>query len=482
MISLLRRTLFPKGSDSLDKLGMSIEDACSHILAIGGTGSGKTSVLKILLIDILRRGGRNVGCLWAGVKPDEVENFKKIIAAAGAKDRMMILTPGLFTYNFLAHEMSVGSPRTATQLLLDLNKIVSRSSGNSDESFWANLFEKMCSSAIAICWLAKRKGDGNDSSLTIEDVYKLISSSPANYEQAGSDAFKNSLCFQMLRLAERNIINDSDRRLYTQAATFFMAEAVSLGSKARGAAISQVSAVISPFLQSPLYETVACDESSFTPEMAITGSCVMMNASIMSCGIGGALFQSLLATQVTEAALRRATPTHMTLIVRDELQMLIGDANKEAMNLSVARSQKLSFVSGVQSIPTLQAAMGGNNAEQELHSLLANYSTKMILSNPCSKTNKYFSEAWGDSLQEFVSVSESKEEEPLDLLNMLTGNDRLLFSVSTQLTPRCPVDAFHSLRRGGKANRLCVDFFLTQAGRTYGPDYSPYKLVTFKQV
>ena len=96
--------------------------------------------------------------------------------------------------------------------------------------------------------------------------------------------------------------------------------------------------------------------------------------------------------------------------------------------------------------------------------------------------NKYFSEAWGDSLQEFVSVSESKEEEPLDLLNMLTGNDRLLFSVSTQLTPRCPVDAFHSLRRGGKANRLCVDFFLTQAGRTYGPDHSPYKLVTFKQV
>ena len=389
---------------------------------------------------------------------------------------MMILTPGSFTYNFLAYEMSVGSSRTATQLLLDLNKIISRSTGNSDDSFWANLFEKMCSSAIEICWLAK------GSKLTIEDAYQLIVSSPATFEQASSDSFQQSFCFHMLRLAEQNIKNDAERRAYSQAATFFMNEAIGLGSKARGAAISQVSSVISPFLQSPLYETVVCESSSFTPEMAITGSCVMLNAPIMSCGIGGALFQSLVTTQVTEASLRRSRPTHMTLIVRDEIQMLIGNANKEAMNLSVARSQRTAFIAGCQSLPTLQAAMGGNNAEQELHSLLANYSTKLVLSNPCSKTNKYFSEAWGNSLQEFVSVSESKQEEELDLLNMLLGNDRLLFSVSTQLTPRCPVESFLSLRRGGPANKLLVDFFLSQSGRTYGSDHSPYKLVTFKQI
>ena len=461
--------------DSLDELDMQITDLLSHLIAIGGTGSGKTSTMIKILIDVFRRGGTDIGCLWAGVKPDEIENFLKVMKHANALDQVIVLTPGEFTYNPLAFELEVGSPNSATELFMNLNKLLNKASRDGDESFWVNLFEKMCRFAIIICWLAKRTP-------TIEDVYNLIVGSPSSFEQAASENFRGSFCFQMLQQAEANIKNDSERRLYSQAATFFMSEAVGLGSKARGAAISQTSAVFSPFLQSPIYETCVCEKSTFTPEMAINGYRVMMNAPILSCGIGGTLLQSLLTTQVTEHALRRRTPTHTTLVVRDELQMLIGDATKEAMNLSVARSQRLGFISGVQSLPTLQAAMGGNNAEQELHSLLANYSSKIILSNGCARTNSYFSDAWGTSLQEFVSVSENKQEEELDLLNMLIGNDRLLFTVSTQLTPRCPPESFLALRRGGPANKKLVDFYLTRAGRTYGPDGSPFKLVTFKQV
>lgn len=467
-------------NDTLTHMDMSLDDVCSHLIAIGGTGSGKTSVLKKVLADTLRRGGSNVGCLWAGVKPDEFETFHQVMRSAGAMDRAIHLKPGEFTYNFLAHELEVGTPRTATQLLLDLNKILSRSSGEGDESFWANLFERMCSCAITLCWLAKR-GEDHVSTLTVEDVYNVIIGAPATFTQAASESFRQSNCYQILKQAEKNIVSESDRRLYKQAATFLMSEVISLGEKARGATISQAMAVLTPFLQSPLYETVVCEESTFSPLMPINGHCVMMDAPVMSCGIGGALFQSLLTTQVTEAALRRSEATHMTLIVRDELQMLIGDPVKESQNLSVARSQRLAYCSGVQSLPTLQAAMGGNQAEQELHSLLANYSTKLVLSNPCSRTNAYFSEAWGNHREEVCSVSESKEEEELDLLNMLTGNDRLLFSVTTQLVPRCPVENFLSLRRGGPANNRLVDCFLSQAGRTYGPDQSPYKLITFKQ-
>ena len=464
--------------DSLDLLDMQLEDVCSHMLAVGGTGSGKTSILKNTLTDVFRRGGRQVGCLWAGVKPDEMQTFLSVVNAAGVADRAIILTPGKFTYNFLAYELQVGSPRTATKLLLDLNKLVTQSGGN-DESFWANLFETMCMEAITICSMAKGIGDGG---ITIEDVYRTIVDSPSTFKEASDLTFQEkSHCFAMLRQAEANISGDAEMRAYKQAATFLMSRVIGLGAKARASAVSQVSAVLTPFLNSDLYNTVVCQHSSFSPSQAITGGLVMMNAPVMSHGIGGALFQNLLATQITDAALRRATPTHMTVIVRDELQMLVSDANQEAMNLSVARSQRLAFVSGVQSLPTLQESLGGNAAEQALHSLLANYSTKMVLSNPCSRTNTYFSEAWGQQLEEFVSVSENKQEEELDLLNMLMGNDRLLFSVSQQYTPRCRVEDFLSLRRGGIANKLCVDFFLSQAGRTYGPDHSPFKRVTFKQ-
>ncbi|MCD0458129.1 TraM recognition domain-containing protein [Roseiconus lacunae] len=335
----------------------------------------------------------------------------------------------------------------------------------------------MCEYAIQICYLAKRE------EVTIEDVYQFIMRSPSTFQQVGSSEFKaNSPCFAMLRQAEANLKGATEARLYKQAATFFLAEALQLGDKARGAAISQVSAVLSPFLQSPLYETVCCEESDFSPLMAITGKCVAMDFPVMSLGDGGRFLQTLITAQVTEAALSRPKPTHMTLVVRDELQMITRESSKEVADLSTARSQKLAFISGCQSIPTLQSAMGGNQAEQDLHSVFSNYSTKLVLSTACSRTAEYFSQAWGQCRDQFVSVSESKEEEELDLLNMLTGNDRLLFSVSEQLVPRCPPDAFLRLRRGGKSNRLLVDAFLCQAGRTYGPDGSPFKLVTFKQI
>ncbi|MEM8669444.1 MAG: TraM recognition domain-containing protein [Planctomycetota bacterium] len=459
---------------------MSLDDICSHVFAIGGTGSGKTSVLKILLIDILRRGGNGVGGIFAAVKPDEYANIHRILAEAQALDRLIHLQPGRFTYNFLSFELTktaAGSPRTATNLLQDLNKLLNRAGEDSGESFWANLFAKMCEYAIQICFLAKRE------KVTIEDVYQFIMTSPSTFKQAGSEEFKKkSFCFDLLRLAESNLDGSSEARQYKQAATFFLAEALQLGEKARGAAISQVSAVISPFLQSPLYETVCCAESDFSPLMAINGKCVAMDFPVMALGDGGRFLQTLITAQVTEAALARPKPTHMTLVVRDELQMITRDAAKEVADLSTARSQKLAFISGCQSIPTLQSAMGGNQAEQELHSVFSNYSIKLVLSTSCSRTAEYFSQAWGQCRDQFVSVAENKQEEELDLLNMLTGNDRLLFSVSEQLVPRCPPEAILSLRRGGRANRLLVDAFLSQAGRTYGPDQSPFKLVTFKQI
>lgn len=472
-------SFFRRRRDSLDLLGMSLDDVCSHVFAIGGTGSGKTSVLRILLIDILLRGGTSVGGLFAAVKPDEFSNVRRIIEDGNALSRLVHLKAGSFTYNFLAYELTRpnGSPRTATNLLQDLNKLLNRSSSDAGESFWANLFAKMCEYAITICFLAK--GD----KVTIEDVYRFIVESPSSYQHASSEKAKgSSFCIEMLRLAESNIANEQERRLYRQAATFFLSEALQLGEKARGAAMSQVSAVLSPFLQSPLYETVCCDESSFSPLMAINGKCVAMDFPVMSFGDGGRFIQTLITAQVTEAALSRPKPTHMTLIVRDELQMITRESSKEVADLSTARSQKLAFISGCQSIPTLQSAMGGNQAEQDLHSVFSNYSTKLVLSTACSRTALYFSQAWGAYRDQFVSVSESKEEEELDLLNMLTGNDRLLFSVSEQMVPRCPPEAFLRLRRGGSVNRLLVDAFLAQAGRTYGRDGSPFKLVTFKQI
>lgn len=470
---------FRREQDTLDLLGMSLEDVSSHIFAIGGTGSGKTSVLKILLRDIIRRGGTSIGCLWCCVKPDEAVNASRVIEMAGASERLMHLTPGKFTYNFLAYELMRpnGSPTTVTQLLQDLNNLLNRSQGEHQESFWANLYAKLLESCITVAWLAKR------SKVTIEDVYQLMVSLPATFDQVASPEFqRTSFAFTLLQQAEQGVRNPGEQRQFKLAASCLLSEVIQIGSKARSAAISENTAVLGPFLISPMYETVCTEHSTFSPEMPLDGVCVILDAPIMSHGSGGMLFQSLVTTQVTEAALRRVHPQTTTVIVRDELQMLMSNPAKEAMVQSVSRSQKLAFVSGCQTLPTLQSAMGGNQAEQELHSVFANYSTKLVLSNHCARTNEYFSQSWGQHREDFVSVSETKDEDKFDLLSFLLGNDRFLFSVSEQMAPRCPPERFLSLRRGGVPNKLLVDFFLSQAGRTYGPQGDPFTLKTLRQI
>ncbi|QDS91435.1 AAA-like domain protein [Roseimaritima multifibrata] len=463
--------------DSLKMLGLSTEDICSHIFAIGASGSGKTSLLKILMEDIIRR---DVSVLWACVKADESENAIRVIKKAGKEHKLKHLVPGKFTFNFLYFELTRtgGTPATATQLFQRLNNLITKSSGRKEEAYWANLFEKMMTYAITLCHMAKKNG----SPISVEDVYQFIVTSPSSFEQVGTKLFKSSFCYQVLSAAERNLQTDSERRQYTQAASFILEQIISIGSKGRGSVLTQCSSVLSPFLVDPLYSTVCSETSNFTPEMPLDGYCVVMDFPVLVYQQGGILFQSLIMLMVMEAALRRKNPKQITALVRDECQYLIADPDFEAKVQSVARSHKLAFISSAQNLPLIQSAMGGDSvAEQHMLATFANFNTRLVLANSCSRTNSYFSDAWGSSRENFVTVSEAKPERKIDPMNMLFGIDEYTVSVSQQLTPRCPPDFFLALRRGGKSNKKIVDAFLTQGGRTFGKERSPFRLVSFKQ-
>ena len=214
-----------KQQTALSMLGLNdLISLCSHIFLIGGSGSGKTSALKIIMQDIFNRG---VGCVWGCVKADEAANAISVINSTSMGERLIHLVPGKFCFNFLSYELTRngGTADSAARLLKRLNDQMMRTSGKQSESFWENLFYQFLHYSIVICHYAVGE------KITIEHIYKLINSTPSSLERAKSDEFLGSECFKLLQLAEKRLKNDGDRRLYQLAANFLLDGQLELGAR-----------------------------------------------------------------------------------------------------------------------------------------------------------------------------------------------------------------------------------------------------------
>ena len=472
-------------ASELDRIGLSIMDICSGVFAVGTIGSGKTSVLAVLLKSVLNftdeattsSQAKRVTCLWCCVKGDEADHAEEVIKSTVMADSLMRLVPGHFTFNFVAAELTRegGSPASLTRLLERLNTMLKNSSqGGSNEDFWKSLFFDYMHYAIWIAWLAHRD------KITVEHIHDVIATSPTSPEDAGSANFYASPCWQMLKLADKNISSEAEDRALYKAGEFFLAKQVVLGEAARGAGIQQCSSVLSPFLIAPLYETVCAEKSSFQVDMVLNDHCVILDFPILVHQQGGMLFQSLVTMMVQEAALRRRHPDTICVIVRDEFQYLAADMEFESMVQSVCRSHLLAHISASQNIPLLQAASGGDQRGETLtRALLANYRTKLILANICDTTNRLFSEMFGQFKDQFLSLNESNAE-PDDFMGKVFGAKPFSLSMSEHLHHRLPPEKFLTLRRGGPQFNFLIDAYLTIGGHQFDNGL-PFKRVTFSQ-
>lgn len=475
-----------RNSNEIDRLNLEILDICSGLFAMGTTGSGKTSVLRLLMQSIVdypyqrhyRGPVKSVAGLWCTVKEDECENALSVLGKTKMRDRVKHLVPGEFTYNFVAYELNNkkgGNPASLARLLEKLNKQLNNASdGGKNETFWSALFFDYMHYAIWIAWLAHRD------KVTIEHIHDVISTCPTSLEESNSESFHASACWEMLQLADKNVNGDAEDRALLKAGEFFLFKQSTLGESARGAGIQMCSSVLSPFLISPLYETVVAEKSTFVPEMALEDYWCIIDAPILVHKQGGMLFQSLVTMMVQEAALRRSNPQTICAIVRDEIQFLIADIEHESMVQSVCRSSMLAHISAAQNIPLLQSASGGDaRAETLVRALLANYRVKFLLANICDVTNRLFSDSQGEFKDKFYSISEGHSK-PDDFLGTVLGMKPLQFSMSEHLHKRLPPEKFLSLRRGGQAFNYLIDAYLMIGGHTFSNGL-PFTKVTFSQ-
>lgn len=457
---------------TLADLGLRIEDASSHFWLIGTTGSGKSTVLRIFTVDLLNHG---FGCVWCCVKGDEADSAVAVIESTVMRDRLLRLRLGEFTFNFVVFELTRpgGSSASLARLFQRLNDLLMQSDGSKEESYWKNLFFNFLLHGITISFLCHRE------QCTVETISHVISSCPESMEAIRScDDFMSTPFGQILNQAEQNTKNAAEARAFSQAVEFFLKKQASIGSRTRGIAITACNNVFTPFLLSPLYETVCTEDSIFTPELPLNQVCVVLDADVLTHQLQGLLIQNLIVIMTQEAALRQRNPKHYTMIVRDEAQLLIADPTFDMSVMSVARSFKLCHVSASQNIPLLVSSFGGDHAaEQKVKAILANYRTKFVLANVCDTTNAFFSEAFGKHKDEFVNINENHQQDKDDLVGSVFGANQFSMGTSQQLVERVPKDAFLKLRRG--ENGL-VDAYMTSAGHTFDGGL-PYKLVTFSR-
>lgn len=460
----------------LNQLGMSLEDCASSVFLTGTTASGKTSVMKILVHAVLNR---YVGCIWACTKANEGANAAKVIGASVMRDRLLHLTPGHFTFNFAHYELTRpgGSPASLARLFQRLNEMLNRSKqGASSESFWSNLFFNFMLFSITLAWLVDRRR------VTVATIAAVLNACPQSAEVVRSPDFRQGRFCNLLRQAEANTANSAERRWMEQLLVFFLETQLTLGSRARGAAITQCHNVLSPFLLPPLYETVCAEDSSFTPDLPLSQYCVIIDAPILVYQQGGLLLQNLLVMMTQEAALRSANREQYCAIVRDESQLLVADPEFDMLVQSVSRESKLIHFTAAQNLPLLKSAFGGDSAaEQIVLAWLANYRTKFALANICNDTNMYYTTAFGQHKEQFVSLNQHEPNaEQESLYDTILGGNSFRFGTSEQMHHRVPPDYFLSLRRGGPQNHFLIDAFMTMGGHTFDNGL-PFQLVTFSQ-
>jgi len=439
------------------------------IVFTGRTGGGKSTAMRIILQQLLRkpkrgflmRRPRKAGCLWFTAKSDEADIAENIILGAGRGRDLIRYDPGsMIRFNPLTYEMSRkgGSAVTLSQIFRDIYQVIQRGD-KKGEDFWEGHFTSCMMHAINLVWIAL----GEESS--IEWMYQVAATSPETTKDEGK-----SHCKTIIERASKRAVKPDQIRQVLLAKDYFLNVLPSAGEKVRGAVLSQVLNTLLPFTMPPLSDTVN-GVTNFDPETAIqSGRCVILDYDLTTYGKHGLAFQLMNSFFFLEAVLRRRDTRTPFIFARDEYQLYC-HPDRDISAQGIARSQNFISMAAFQTLPVLVDGLGGGiEAKTQSQALYSCHVNKYMLNNNCVETNEMNAKICGMKRMMFMNVSNNHQQtSPWDVLGV--GN--VTAQMSQQYHFRVPPITFTQLATGGKENKKIV-----QAVYHNGFDYS---LARFKQ-
>jgi type IV secretory pathway TraG/TraD family ATPase VirD4 len=449
----------------------STEDAFQHILAIGSSGSGKTSSFRTLAKAMLKKA---FGFLVLCAKPEEALLWQRYAAECGRSDDLVIFSPDHeHRFNFLDYEYRKGGRHTenVVRLFATALELAERGQGKShSDPYWQNAMMQLLRNAVDLLGIAT-------GSINLDDLRKLIISAPQSPEDVTNPAWQEkSFLYQLGMKGDEGYdqLNAIQKHDFDMAVDYFLNEFPALDPKTRSGIVSGFTTLADGLLRGVMRD-LFCTTTTITPEWSHEGAIIVLDLSVKSYGMVGVIAQGIFKYLWQQAAERRDVKKNPRGIVlwADECHYWIN--SYDMLFLTTARSSRVSTVYLTQNISTLYASIGGNDPINAVNSLLGNFGTKFFFSGNDATSNRWAAEQIGQSFQ-MMTTTGANFANPLQ-----GGAGGSSTSVSMQLHYEVQPSTFLTLKNGGERNALTVDAILLKAGRTFHDTQKPYRLVQFNQ-
>ena len=379
-------------------------DACRHFLFCGASGSGKTFSSNYLLKEFMRAG---CAMMCTCVKMDDPERLIKLAKEVGQEHRLVVVEPdGPHRFNLLDAAMEGHmNPDIAATRLMEIARVgmPTPSGGDASDQFFSMHQRRCVSSCITLALAVKGKA-------TLIDVFQILNSTPATRQEVLKDPqwgvnldkdengnpIRRGVCAEMVVQAMRRKL-DSDTRV-DMAIDYLTEELVNAGDRARGGILSGTLNFVGPLVAPPWRDFFCSDSTLSCQDIEKRGLIVILAMPLHTWGVPGRMGQFAFTQHLSHYALRRPfrVGNKPTVLVRDEAAFVL-NPDFDAKVCITARSQGLCLVDLFQDLPSGLDALGGQRAEPQLMSFLANHSIKTCFqTTDIDKTGAWLSKVIGD--------------------------------------------------------------------------------------
>ncbi|OJW23070.1 MAG: hypothetical protein BGO49_28480 [Planctomycetales bacterium 71-10] len=435
-----------------------MKELMSGLIGFGETGSGKsTGAFRTALYRSWKHPSKPATLVLVA-KPEVYEETLELATLAGRGDQVVDLAKERIDILDTALKLR-GSVLDASSILKHVIEADAKRSSKGDDGsnrFFYDAADRVCHAATAILYHAT-------GSASISGIYEMVTDQKAAEEH--------------IKLGLSKKVDDDD---WNAAVTLFRGEWKSMGDRQKSAVLGVAINSIGKFLRSGFSTTFSSGVTTWTPwDADAKGLISVANWPLMD-GEGGRLGQIALKILVQKYALMRRKADHPRpfVIAADELQLFALPEN-DAYVQAVCRDRRLISLCMTQNIPLLRAAVGGEDARDEVDALIANHGVKVIACNSDPETNRWASGLCGSHWVDVQGggVTPGGYSPERDMRGQDQGAGAHLHW-NANYRPCLDPEAFTQLHRGGDG---WVQTVVYQTGRVYPSTGRPWTYAWFNQ-